>query len=46
MSHRKFKRGISLLYHGCYRSNNGINLYIYIQRIQLKEQIVLLQLIG
>ena len=22
---RNFKRGISLLYHGCYRSNHGIN---------------------
>ena len=23
------KWGISLLYHGCYRSNHGINIYIY-----------------
>ena len=30
MSRRKFKRGISLVYHGCYRSNHGINIYIYI----------------
>ena len=29
---RKFKRGISLLYHGCYCSNHGINIYnIYVQ---------------
>ena len=26
---RKFKQGISLLYHGYYHSNNGINIYIY-----------------
>ena len=26
---RKFKRGVSLLYHGCYHSNHGINIYIY-----------------
>ena len=30
MSRGNFKRGISLLYHGCYRSNHGINIYIYI----------------
>ena len=33
---RKFKRGISLLYHGCYLSNHGINIiyiiYIYVQK--------------
>ena len=27
---RKFKQCISLLNHGCYRSNHGINIYIYI----------------
>ena len=24
----KFKRGISLLYRGCYRSNHGINIFV------------------
>ena len=28
---RKFKRGISLLNYGCYRSNHGLNIYIYIR---------------
>ena len=29
MSRGNLSGGISLLYHGCYRSNHGINIYIY-----------------
>ena len=34
---RKFKRGISLLYHGCYRSNHGINIYICTKKIVIER---------
>ena len=29
----KFKRGISLLYHGCYCSNHGINIYTMVAAV-------------
>ena len=36
---RKFKRRISLLYLGCYRSNHGINLYVS-REISIEHPIV------
>ena len=35
---RKFKRGISLLYHGCYRSNHGINIYMCLSWAKMRKQ--------
>ena len=34
---RKFKRGISLLYHGCYRSNHSISICYSMGRSDIRD---------